>query len=126
MANSQLPPGSKGTISIPLAQHEVTAWQTYAANTDIVAQSFHFSIDTFDNIKTYTPEADGVRMYLALRAENDPTSITLLLVPTVNGKDIVTLPAPGTVGGDDDTNIYNYAATCPPYCKPPEEWLTNV
>lgn len=125
MANSQLPPGSKGTISVPVAKEEVLAWQSYQQGTEIPAQSFHFSIDTFDNIKTYTPEADGVRMYLALRVPNDPTTLTLLIVPTEGGHDIVTAPAPGTVGGDDDTNIYNYGQTCPPVCTPPDQWLSN-
>jgi len=121
MANSQIPPGSKGTISVPTAKEEVQNWYDYLdlETTDLDVKSFLFDLESVKYLIEGTPDANGMRIYPALKIAGDPTSLTLLLVPTIDGKDIVkTVEDPGTLGGDaDDTNIYNYATKCPPQCS---------
>lgn len=123
MANSDLPPGSKGNIPVPLAKTQVQNWEDYLAleTTDLIVNSFLFDLEVVKNLIADTPDANGMRVYPALKQADDPSSMTLLLVPTIDGKDIIRKSPPGgTVGGeDDDTNIYNYASACPPKCPPP-------
>ena len=120
MANPSLPEGSDGTIPVDDAKQQTANWKAYLESSNLVTRAFLFPIETFNNLISSNPGADGIRVYLALKTAGDPKSLTALLVPTIDGNDVIVLPkADGTgVGGDeDDSNVYNFGTPCPPSCS---------
>ena len=118
MPDYSLPQGSKGTIPTEDATQQTANWRAYLAGSDLITKAFLFPIETFRNLIAINPEADGIRVYLGLKTAGDPKSLTALLVPVIDGNDIVVAPktAPGDGDGDDDDNVYNFSQTCPPIC----------
>jgi hypothetical protein len=117
MPDYSLPPGSKGTIPVADAAEQTANWRAYLAGSDLVTKAFTFSILSFNNLLRDNPDADGIRVYLGLKIAGDPTSLTALLVPVIDGGDVVTVTTPGGGYGDgDDDNVYNYSQPCPPTC----------
>src|SRR6218665_4217172 len=82
--------GPEGTIPVPDAEQWAKNWLTFleTSKQPFQTRSFLLPIYDFQNILKYNPTADGVRVYLGLEDATDPTSSKLLLVPTVDGKDV--------------------------------------
>lgn len=75
------------------------------------------SVDDEGNI---TNKLRGVRAYFAVKASDEelPDDITALIVPVdLQGNDIVIAPG-GAVGGEDETEIYDFTKPCPTECDP--------
>ena len=73
----------------------------------------------FKNILKYNPDAESVRAYIGLGDVNDPMSSNLILVPVVNGKDVIYKSASEKPALDSeiDSNIYDLSKVCPPNCS---------
>lgn len=53
---------------------------------------------------------------------DDAISDKLVLVPVVYGEDVIFLPGSnGDPNEEDDSNVYDRAMPCPPYCSLPNE-----
>ncbi|MBD1395325.1 hypothetical protein [Mucilaginibacter glaciei] len=113
--------GPDGTIPVNDAITLTRNWRTYlaASQQGFIAQSFSIPIVDFQNILTYNPDAEAVRAYIGLESATDPLSAKLVLVPVVDGQDVLFIDTttPGGVGGDpNSSNVYDLTNVCPPTC----------
>lgn len=116
--------GPEGTIPVNNAIDYAKNWRQFlsAALPAFMAHSFLLPIADFKNILKYNPDAEGVRAYIGLESPDDPMSAKLILVPVVDGQDILVVPVPtedGGLGGEDQSNTYDVSVLCPPTCPPP-------
>lgn len=124
MSNTNYPTaGPDGTIPVNDAIDYAKNWRQYLVNAkpDFKGQSFLLPIVDFQNILKFNPDAEGVRAYIGLESADDPMSAKLILVPVVDGKDVLVVPVPtqeGDLGGDDQSNTYDVSMLCPPTCAP--------
>ena len=110
-----------GTIPVDVARAWAENWRTYIAAEDpgFVIRSFFIPIIDFQNIVLYNPDAEGVRAFIGLEDETDPLTAKLMLVPVVNGEEILVKSVVGGGLGDPNSNIYDLTRACPPDCVNP-------
>jgi hypothetical protein len=121
--NDELPEAGR-KITVTEAVRLTTNWRTYLAESecDFQTKAFLIPITTIENLLTTNPEAEGVRAYLGLNETENAVSIKLVLVPVVNGEDIIFLPGSnGDPNSEDDSNVYDRVPECPPNCSPANE-----
>lgn len=115
--------GPEGTIPVNEAIDWAQNWRTYIATSGQVfnVESFEIPIIDFKNILLHNPDAESVRAYIGLEDATDPTTAKLMLVPVVDGHDVVVIPTTGNggVGDGDQSNVYDVTKPCPPTCAPP-------
>ncbi len=123
MSTNDLPNSSpEGTIPVSQAMQMTANWRKYLESSEQVfnVRSYLIPIIDFQNILKYNPDAEAVRAYLGLGDAGDPATSQLLLVPIVDGKEVIYLSTADKVGGKDgddgDSNIYDLTNPCPPQC----------
>lgn len=114
--------GPDGTIPVNDAIQLAKNWRDYltATSPQFVARSFFIPIIDFSNILAFNPDAEGVRAYIGLDDATDPMSAKLILVPVVNGEDVLVVhpdTTPGNLGDEGQSNTYDLTRMCPPYCQ---------
>lgn len=111
---SNLPNDPAGSIPVTQAAEWTANWRAHvtASNQAFNKHAFLIPIECIKNILLYNENAEGIRAYLALETAGDPTTPKLVLVPVVNGDDVVNQPADNT-----KSNVYNHTAHCPPNCS---------
>jgi len=123
MSTNDLPNSSDdGTVPVPQAMQMTANWRTYLESSQQVfnVRSYLIPIIDFKNILKNNPDAEAVRAYIGLTDAADPATSQLLLVPIVNGKEIIHLSTGDNGGGDGDdgdSNIYDLTTPCPPQCS---------
>ncbi|GAA4339809.1 hypothetical protein GCM10023149_50770 [Mucilaginibacter gynuensis] len=113
--------GPEGTIPVPDAEQWAKNWRTFleTSKQPFQTRSFLLPIYDFQNIIKFNPTADGVRAYIGLEDPADPTSAKLMLVPTVDGKDVPFIEGNGKdVAEGGQSNVYDLSGACPPNCGP--------
>ncbi len=112
--------GPDGTIPVDDALTYAQNWNDYLTASDqgFKVRSFNIPIIDFKNILKYNPTAESVNAYIGLKVANDPTSSLLILVPVVDGHNVVVVPADADLGlGDENqSNTYDMTRPCPPTC----------
>lgn len=118
MSTENTPPQDPdGTIPVDVAREWAANWRTYlsTSNQDFITRSFTLPIIDFKNILLYNPDAESVRAFIGLESATDPLSAKLILVPIVDGKEIlVTLT--NNLGDAGTSNVYDLSKACPPQC----------
>lgn len=112
--------GPEGTIPVDKAIAMAKNWRDYldASEDDFSVNSYLIPIIDLKNILKYNPDAESVRAYIGLEDANNPMSSTLILVPVVNGKDVI-YKSTGNyseLGGENESNVYDLTKPCPPSC----------
>ena len=121
--NDELPEGGR-KITVTEAVRLTTNWRTYLfeSECDFQAKAFLIPIASIKNLLATNPEAEGVRAYLGLNDADDAMSGKLVLVPVVDGEDVIFLPGSnGDPDEEDDSNVYDRGTPCPPMCSLPNE-----
>ena len=113
--------GPDGTIPVNDAIQLAKNWRDFltASNQQFVGRSFFIPIIDFSNIQAFNPDAEGVRAYIGLDDPADPMTAKLILVPVVNGQDVLVVypdASPGNLGDDGQSNTYDLTRMCPPVC----------
>ncbi|RFZ84085.1 hypothetical protein DYU05_00140 [Mucilaginibacter terrenus] len=112
--------GPDGTIPVQDGVNWTTNWRTYLdqSDNDFHIQYFNIPIVDFQNILTFNPGAESVRAYIGLTDATDPMTAKLILVPVVDGHDVIVVHPDlgGGVAGDGQSNIYDMTQACPPNC----------
>jgi hypothetical protein len=111
-------------ITVTEAVRLTTNWRTYLAESecDFQTKAFLIPIESITNLLATNPDAEGVRAYLGLNDAQDAMSGKLVLVPVVDGEDVIFLPGSnGDPDEEDDSNVYDRVITCPPNCPPDNE-----
>ena len=112
--------GPDGTVPVNDAITWAANWRTYlaASGQAFNVQLFDIPIVDFSNILLHNPDAESVRAYIGLDSATNPATAKLLLVPVVDGQDVLhidTLSNGGLPGGSI-SNVYDLTAACPPNC----------
>jgi hypothetical protein len=121
--NDGLPDAGR-KITVTEAVRLTTNWRAYLAESecDFQAKAFLIPIESIKNLLATNPNAEGVRAYIGLNDADDAMSGKLVLVPVVDGEDIIFLPGSnGDPNAEDDSNIYDRSKQCPPDCPPANE-----
>jgi hypothetical protein len=121
--NDELPEGGR-KITVTEAVRLTTNWRTYLSESecDFQTKAFLIPIASIKNLLATNPEAEGVRAYLGLNDAEDAMSGKLVLVPVVDGEDVIFLPGSnGDPDEEDDSNVYDRSSMCPPVCAPANE-----
>ncbi len=121
--NDELPEAGR-KITVTEAVRLTTNWRTYLSESDCDFQTkaFLIPIESIRNLLTANPDAEGVRAYLGLNDADDAMSGKLVLVPVVDGEDVIFLPGSnGDPDAEDDSNVYDRSSECPPFCSLPNE-----
>lgn len=121
--NDELPEAGR-KITVTEAVRLTTNWRTYLAELecDFQTKAFLIPIESIKNLLTTNPDAEGVRAYLGLNDADDAMSGKLVLVPVVDGEDVIFLPGSNVdPDEEDDSNVYDRSIVCPPYCAPANE-----
>jgi hypothetical protein len=108
-----------GKVPVAVAIEMTANWRQYLAQSGqkFDKKAFLIPISDLKEILENNPGAEGARAYIALKDAADPSTATLLLVPVVDGKDVVYVNGgEGDPNSDDDSSIYDYTKPCPPYC----------
>lgn len=125
MPNTNAPALEAGRkITVTEAVRLTTNWRTYLdeSECDFQAKAFLIPIASIKNLLDTNPDAEGVRAYLGLNDPDDAMSGKLVLVPVVDGEDVIFLPdGNGDPDEEDDSNVYDRSQQCPPYCAPSNE-----
>lgn len=124
MAQEKSLSGSSGKISVKEGIRLTTNWRQLLTETKQPFQVLGFLIpaDSIKQLLANNPDAEGVRAYVGLDDPARPESANLVLVPVVNGDDIIFIPGSNRDEGDeDDSNLYDRATPCPPICAPPND-----
>jgi hypothetical protein len=124
MANDN-PNAPDGTIPVPDAMDMASNWKTYLdeSGSEFNARSYLIPIISIQNLLKYNPDAEAIRAYIGLGDTEDITTTKLLMVPIVDGKEVIYKQVPpengyGGCDSDDCSNIYDLNEPCPPYCGP--------
>jgi len=123
ITNEELPEGGR-KITVTEAVRLTTNWRTYLADSecDFQTKAFLIPIASIKNLLATNPDAQGVRAYLGLNDADDAMSGKLVLVPVVDGEDVIFLPGSnGDPDEEDDSNVYDRVSTCPPVCPSANE-----
>ena len=113
--------GPDGTVPVNSAIQWAQNWRTYLTTSGQAfnIQSFLIPIIDFKNILLNNPDAEGVRAYIGLDSATDPATAKLLLVPVVDGQDVLIVDTDytgGLLGDGDVSNVYDMTRACPPNC----------
>ncbi len=121
--NDELPEAGR-KITVTEAVRLTTNWRTYLdeSECDFQTKGFLIPIASIKNLLDTNPDAEGVRAYIGLNDADDAMSGKLVLVPVVDGEDVIFLPdGNGDPDEEDDSNVYDRIYPCPPYCSTPNE-----
>lgn len=123
MDNNETPlPGSEGKISVYEAATLTENWRSYLeiSGQEFQAKSFLIPITSVKSLLNNNPEAESMRIYFGLEDSKNPISAKAVLVPVVNGNDIIFIPGSDEdLNSEDDSNLYDRSALCPPNCSSP-------
>lgn len=112
--------GPDGTIPVDNALTYAQNWSDYltSSNQAFNIRSFKVPIVDFQNILKYNPTAEAVNVYIGLKVAEDPASAILVLVPVVDGHNMVVVPGDADLGlGEgNQSNTYDMTTACPPTC----------
>jgi hypothetical protein len=112
--------GPDGTVPVNDAITWAANWRTYlaASGQAFNVQLFDIPIIDFKNILQYNPDAESVRAYIGLESATDPATAKLLLVPVVDGNDVLHIDTESNGGlqSGNSSNIYDLTNACPPTC----------
>ena len=121
--------GPEGTIPVDEAAEMTKNWRDYlkSTNQEFAARSFLIPIVDFQNILKYNPDAEAVRAYVGLKEIDGSKSSKLVLVPVVDGKDVLFQSTEGIqgLGVEPESNVYDFTTTCPPVCTIDESILNG-
>ncbi|WP_374950430.1 hypothetical protein [Mucilaginibacter sp.] len=113
----------EGTIPVDTAIEMAKNWNIYlkSSNQKFNVKSYSVPIINFKNILKNNPDAEAVRAYIGLKDANDPSSSQLIMVPIVNGQEVLYIDTTeeNVLGGDGQSNVYDVTTACPPTCPPP-------
>lgn len=119
MDNNNSPSGLGGKISVSEAAELTANWRTYVTTSGqaFTTRGFLIPITSVKDLIDQNQDADGVRVYLGLSDATDPNSGKIVLVPVVDGNDVLFIPGSGEDRDDeDDSNLYDRTSPCPPSC----------
>jgi hypothetical protein len=121
MSDQQTVLGYPDTITEADAIRITTNWRNYMAkgNPDFI-RAFEIPLDDMLNAAALTQKygGTGVRAYIGLDVEGDPTSAKLAIVPIgEKGNDILTVPdGSQKVAGEEESSIFDFTSPCPTAC----------
>lgn len=118
--NSPSLPESTGKITVSEAAALTANWRAYLASSgqDFQAKAFLIPIISIKNLLEQNPDAESVRVYFGLEDATDPNSAKAVIVPVVEGNDIIFIPGRnGDPEDEDDSNVYDRTELCPPTCS---------
>jgi hypothetical protein len=122
MSDQQTVLGYPDTITQEDAVKITTSWRNYMAksgNPDFI-RAFEIPLDDLLNAAALTQKygGTGVRAYIGLAVEGDPTSAKLAIVPIdVKGNDILKVPdGSQQVAGEEESSIFDFTNPCPQAC----------
>jgi hypothetical protein len=121
--NTNQPIDPEGTIPVKEAIQMAANWRNYLSTSEqeFQARSFQIPIVNFKNILLHNPDAESVHAYIGLRTATDPATAQLILVPVVDGKDVLYLPNERksliSEEQEDQSNTYDLTKVCPPNCS---------
>jgi hypothetical protein len=105
-----------GTIPLATAKAWAANWRTHLSNSEDVFQGRSFFIPrvSINTLLANSPNAEGVRAYIAMEDETDPLTAKLVIVSVVNGEEVLTIP--GENGGEHRPGSVDLVTICPPNC----------
>jgi hypothetical protein len=121
MSDQQKVSGYPDTISEDDAIRITTNWRNYMGkgNPDFI-RAFEIPLDDITNLAALTERfgGAGVRAYIGLNVEGDPTSAKLAIVPIdANGNDVLKVPEGfGQAAMVEDSTIFDFTNPCPQAC----------
>ncbi len=109
---------STRTVPVQEAARMTRNWRNFISkeSQEFKIKGFLIPIEDIKEILQYNPNAEGIRTYLALENENDPSSAKLMIVPVVNGNDVIYRPASSNLTDVKESSVYDFTSPCPSVC----------